>query len=143
MLRKDHEPPPAATRFGWRYHHLGIPTQDRHPGERHLDHLKLTVSGFDSSLFGIEWMRFDPDCAVPDLVRTVPHVAFEVDDLDKALEGFEVLVPPGSPSNGVRAAVIVENGAPIELIEFSIPGGASAQDRRTVTSGTDVPRSKR
>jgi hypothetical protein len=63
-------------------------------------------------------MRFDPDCPISELVRTVPHIAFEVDDLDSALEGKEILSPPRSPSKGVRAAMIIHNGAPIELIEF-------------------------
>jgi hypothetical protein len=45
-------------------------------------------------------------------------VAFEVDDLDAALEGQEVIHPPGSPSDGVRAAMILVDGAPVELIWF-------------------------
>lgn len=116
--RADHEPPAALAEFGWRYHHLGIPTTVSHPGERYIKHLRLHVAGFDTSPYGIEWMRFDADCPVSDLVRSVPHVAFEVDDLDEALRGKDVLSPPGVPSAGVRAAMIVHNGAPIELIEF-------------------------
>jgi hypothetical protein len=116
--RQDHEPPPAISMDGWRYHHLGIPTNIPRSGERYLEHLKIHVSGFDTSPYGIEWMRFDPDCPISELVRTVPHIAFEVDDLDSALEGKEILSPPGSPSKGVRAAMIIHNGAPIELIEF-------------------------
>jgi hypothetical protein len=117
-VRQDHEPPPAISKDGWRYHHLGIPTDVPKPGERYIEHLKIHVPGFDTSPYGIEWMRFDPDCPISELVRTVPHIAFEVDDLDSALEGKEVLSLPGSPSEGVRAAMIVHNGAPIELIEF-------------------------
>jgi hypothetical protein len=105
-------------RRGWRFHHLGIPTDIPRPGERYLERLKIHVSGFETSPFGVEWMRFDPDCPVPELVRTVPHLAFEVDDLDAALEGEDILSPPDSPSKGVRAAMIVHDGAPIELIEF-------------------------
>jgi hypothetical protein len=41
-----------------------------------------------------------------------------VDDLDAALIGEEVISPPGSPSAGVRAAMIVVDGAPVELISF-------------------------
>ena len=63
-------------------------------------------------------MRFEPDCPVSELVRTVPHIAFEVDDLDEALQGKEILSPPSSPSDGVRVAMIVHDGAPVELIEF-------------------------
>ena len=54
-----------------------------------------------------------------DLVRTVPHVAFEVDDLDAALKGKQLIGDVTSPSDGVKVAMIVDNGAPIELLEFS------------------------
>ena len=116
--RQDDEPAAAIAERGWRYHHLGIPTTVSRPGERYLEHLKIHVSGFDTSPYGIEWMRFDADCPIPELVKTIPHIAFEVDDLDTELKGKEILCQPGSPSEGVRAAMIVHNGAPIELIEF-------------------------
>jgi hypothetical protein len=116
--RLDHEPPAALAQRGWRYHHLGIPTTIPRPNEIHLKHLKIHVSGFETSPYGIEWMRFDPDCAVSDLVRTVPHIAFEVDDLEAALAGQTLLGEVSSPSEGVRVAMIVDNGAPVELLEF-------------------------
>jgi hypothetical protein len=116
--RKDREPPAAVAERGWRYHHLGIPTTAVRPGMVHLGKLKLHVSGFATSPYGIEWMRFDPGCEVPDLVRTLPHIAFEVDDLEAAMAGRTLLGPPTSPSAGVRVAMIVDDGAPVELIEF-------------------------
>ena len=116
--REDHEQPPVVAELGWRYHHLGIPTLVPKPGERESKQLKIHVAGFETSPYGIEWMRFDTDCPISELVRTVPHIAFEVDDLDSALVGKEVIGAPGSPSGGVRAAMIVHNGAPVELIEF-------------------------
>jgi hypothetical protein len=76
------------------------------------------VCGFDTSPYGIEWMRFDPHCPVPDIVKTVPHLAFVVDDLDAALEGKVVLIAPNAPSHGVRVAFILDDGAPVELMEF-------------------------
>ena len=63
-------------------------------------------------------MRFEPDCQVNDLIRRIPHVAFEVDNIDKAIRGHEIVYPISSPSKGVRSAMIVHDGAPIELIEF-------------------------
>lgn len=116
--RRDDEPPRVIVKLGWRYHHLGIPTTIPRQDEEYLPEYKMYVSGFSSNPFGIEWMRFEPDSPLPELIRTVPHVAFEVDDLDAALEGLEVIFPPGSPSEGVRAATFVHNGAPIELISF-------------------------
>lgn len=106
-----------------RYHHLGIPTTRVRDGERHLPEFGVHVSGYETSPFGIEWMRFDDDSPLPELVRTVPHVAFEVSDLDAAIEGREVLIAPNSPSPGVRVAFIVDDGAPVEFLEIEPAGG--------------------
>jgi hypothetical protein len=116
--RQDHEPPPVIAQKGWRYHHIGIPTSIPRPGERYIPHLKLYVSGFDTSQYGVEWMRFEPDCTISELVRTVPHIAFEVDDLDSAVISQTLLGEISSPSDGVRVAMLIDNGVPIELIEF-------------------------
>lgn len=101
-----------------KYHHLGIPTDEERVDETYLERFKTFVSGYETSPFGIEWMRFEPDSPLPELVKTVPHVAFEVDDLDAALIGHQVLIAPNSPSPGVRVAFIVHNGAPVEFLEF-------------------------
>lgn len=116
--RKDSEPPAATAAHGWRYHHLGIPTDIPRQGERYIAQYKLYVSGFNTSPYGVEWMRFEKDSPISELIRRIPHIAFEVDDLDAALEGKQVISGVSSPSEGVRAAMIIHNGAPIELIEF-------------------------
>ena len=116
--RRDDEPPAAIAKLGWRYHHLGIPTDIPRPDEKYIAQLKMYVSGFSRSPYGIEWMRFEPDSPLHEIIRTVPHVAFEVDDLEAALQGQVVISQPGSPSDGVRAAMIFHNGAPVELITF-------------------------
>ena len=120
QIRQDFELPSCIESWGWRYHHLGIPTKAKMPNEKYLPHLKFYVSGFRISPFGIEWMRFDDDCPIADIIKSVPHIAFEVDDIDKELREheFEIISEPGVPSEGVRAAMIKHNGAPIELIEF-------------------------
>jgi hypothetical protein len=104
-----------------RYHHLGIPTDRPLPEADYVAALKLYASGFEASPYGIEWMKFDPDCALPELVKTVPHAAFVVEDLEAALAGREVLIPPNSPSPGLTVAFIVHNGAPVELMRFDRP----------------------
>lgn len=101
-----------------RYHHIGIPTNIERPDETYIERFKVYVSGYETSPYGIEWMRFESDSALPELVKTVPHVAFEVDDLEAELVGKELLIEPNSPSEGVRVAFIVEDGAPIEFIQF-------------------------
>lgn len=73
----------------------------------------------ESNPFGVQWMRFEPDSPLPEIVKAVPHVAFEVDDLEDALEGQEVLIEPNSPSEGVLVAFVVCDGAPVEFLAFS------------------------
>jgi hypothetical protein len=118
MPRKEHEPPEAIAEWGWRYHHMGIPTDEPREGEVYLEELGLHVAGFDTSPYGVEWMRFEPGSAISELVRSVPHIAFEVDDLDRALEGKELIGEPSSPMAGVKVAMILHNGMPVELLEF-------------------------
>jgi hypothetical protein len=117
--RRGDEPPAAIASYGWRYHHLGIPTQTPRADEIHITRLGIHVAGFETSPCGIQWMRFDPDAAYPEIVKTIPHVAFEVDDLAAALAGREILTPPNSPSEGVKVAMILDHGAPVELMEFT------------------------
>jgi hypothetical protein len=100
------------------FHHLGIPTKIEREGEVYLEEFKMYVSGFETSPYGIEWMRFEPDCTLPQLVKTLPHLAFKVDNLRAELEGKEVLIEPNSPSPGLTVAFIVDNGAPVEFLEF-------------------------
>ena len=64
-------------------------------------------------------MRYEKDCRLPEIVKTLPHIAFEVDDLDAAIRGKTLLGEISSPSEGVRVAMILDDGAPVELLQFS------------------------
>ncbi len=77
-LRQGNQPPSAIARNGWRYHHIGIPTQTPRPDEIHVPRLHIHVAGFETSPFGVQWMRFDPDAPYPEAVKTIPHVAFRI-----------------------------------------------------------------
>lgn len=90
------------------------------PDETYIPHFKFYVSGFDTSPFGIEWMRFEPDCPFPELIKTFPHIAFEVQNLEYELthRDLNVIVPPNYSAQGIRVAMIEHNRSPIELIEF-------------------------
>jgi hypothetical protein len=116
--RKGHDQPAATSVSGWRYHHIGIPTHVPRPGEIYLEKFKMYVSAFETSPCGIQWMRFEPDSPVHALVKSVPHIAFEVDDLQSAIAGKQILTEPNSPSKGVMVAMILDSGAPVELLEF-------------------------
>jgi hypothetical protein len=124
-LRRGRDQPAAISVHGGRYHHIGIPTDVSRRGEYYLEQFKMYVSAFERSPCGIQWMRFEPDSPVHGLIKSVPHIAFEVDDLQAAIEGKEILTAPNSPSEGVTVAMILDSGAPVELLEF----------RRDLTNG--------
>jgi hypothetical protein len=119
-VRLDNELPESIEKWDWKYHHIGIPTDKIMPGERYLPQFRLFVSGFSESPFGIEWMRFEEGSPVNKLIQTVPHIAFEVTDLnyELSIHDLKVITEPNAPSDGVRVAMVEHNGAPIELIEF-------------------------
>jgi hypothetical protein len=101
-----------------KYHHIGIPTNKPIPGEVYLKDYRVFHYGYDKSEFGIEWMRYEKDCKLPEIVKTIPHIAFEVDDIYEAIKGKNVIIEPNSPSVGNIVAFIEENGAPIEFIQI-------------------------
>ena len=101
-----------------KYHHLGIPTSTPQPGETYLEKFGFYCTDHESNPYGIQWMRFDEDCPLPEIVQSVSHVAFEVDDLNEALLGHEILIEPNRPSPGVRVAFVLVDGAPVELLEY-------------------------
>ena len=104
-----------------KYHHIGIPTDIPREDEEYLEEFKMYGSGYEKSPYGVEWMWFEPDSPLPELVKTVAHVAFVVDDLQTAIDGKEILIEPNSPVEGVKVAFIVDNGAPIEFLQFEKP----------------------
>ena len=105
---------------GYKYHHIGIPTDEERPGMEHIRHLGIHATDHESNPFGIQWMKYDRDCVLPELVRKVAHVAFEVEDLQAAIQGRKVIIEPNSPSPGVLVAFIEEAGAPVELLQLGV-----------------------
>lgn len=101
-----------------KYNHVGIPTTAKFDGEIPLPHLQVTVSDHQNNPFGIQWQRYWEDAPYPELVKTVPHVAFEVDDLEEAIRDQKVIIAANSPSRGVLVAMIEVNGAPVELMQI-------------------------
>jgi hypothetical protein len=78
----------------------------------------MTVSDHQAIPFGIQWQRYWDDAPYPDPVKTLPHVAFEVDDLTAALKDQHVIIEPNSPSHGVLVTFIEVSGAPVELMQI-------------------------
>jgi hypothetical protein len=105
-----------------KYHHYGIPTKESRPDETlvETEGFKFYSTPFDGNKWHIQWHRFPEGHGLPELVTQVPHIAFQVDDLDMEIKGAKVLFGPYSPLKGYRVAMIEEQGVPIELVETKL-----------------------
>ncbi|MGB6068165.1 MAG: hypothetical protein WBG50_25440 [Desulfomonilaceae bacterium] len=123
-----------------KYHHIGIPSKRHRAGEEYFPEHKIYHSGFYSNEFGIEWMYYEDDCELPEIVKTMPHVAFEVEDVYEAIKGRSVIIEPNSSSAGIVVAFIEQEGIPIEFIQTGDDNTRlrSRGLRGTCTAGTLV-----
>ena len=68
----------------------------------------------------IQWHRFDQNSPLHPLIQAVPHVAFKVDDLDRAIAGYKLLLGPFEPIPSFRVAMIEDGGQPVELLQTTL-----------------------
>lgn len=107
-----------------KYHHLGMPTTQPIEGEEYLKEYRIYHFGYGDNPYGIEWMRYEKECELPEIVKTMPHIAFEVENVYEAISGKKVIIKPNSPSEGCLVAFIEECGMPIEFIQFDKKEGS-------------------
>lgn len=100
-------------------HHIGIPTDQPQENEIYMEEAKLHVTDAGESPNKIEWLRFEDGSPMPELLQKSPHIAYAVPDLQKAMEGKEMLLEPFSPADGLTCAFVVEEGIPIEFMEMA------------------------
>lgn len=98
--------------------HFGIPTTTPQPGEVFVDGLKVWLTSFNESPNKIEFLRFEEGSWMPELIRKVAHIAYEVESLDAELKGAKVLVEPMRGGEDVTIAFIEEEGIALELMEY-------------------------
>ena len=101
-----------------KYHHTGLPCDRFFEDEIRVPHLKLAYLPGKHNNYGIEWLRFEADNENPDIIKRIPHVAFEVDDMEKAIEGEKVIYHSGDGDPGIVVAMIEVDGASVEFIEL-------------------------
>ncbi|NLA54175.1 MAG: hypothetical protein GX858_07495, partial [Clostridiales bacterium] len=69
--------------------------------------------------FKIEWLRYEEDSTVPDILRKSCHVAWHVDDIAAESVGLKVIIAPFSSVAGhVVGFFQTDDGAIVELMEY-------------------------
>ncbi|MFY9243643.1 MAG: hypothetical protein WAO74_11510 [Polaribacter sp.] len=107
-----------SNRSRYYYHHVGIPTNIKREDEEYNKEWKFYANGYFESKFGAEWLRIEEDSLLHPLIKSFPHVAFVVDDFNKAIKGKNIIYGPNNPAKGVTVCFIEEKGLPIELLKF-------------------------
>ncbi|MGF1725415.1 hypothetical protein [Photobacterium nomapromontoriensis] len=100
------------------FNHIGIPTAIKHEGEHFNADIGLYATDFEKSEHRIEWLRFLDNSPMPETLKHTAHIAYEVDDLAAAMVGKEVLLEPFSPNASLKIAFVMEDEAPVELMQF-------------------------
>lgn len=104
----------------YEFHHLGIPTTEPKGGERYSDLFAMYTADDSCEVVRVQWHRFEPSSPLHPLLKTLPHPAFKVSDLDRAVAGRTVILGPYEPIPGFRVAAIADGGIAVELIETSL-----------------------
>jgi len=105
--------------MNYTFSHIGIPTTEEKDWDGFYEPGNIHYTDFNKDEFGVEWVKFDSDSPMPEMMQSVPHVAYLVDNIEDALAGKEILVETFSPGEGVRVAFIIHNGSPVEFMEIS------------------------
>ncbi|MCX7826912.1 MAG: hypothetical protein N2689_15345 [Verrucomicrobiae bacterium] len=100
------------------FHHVGLPTDEKHVGERWVPDTKVWTTNPDAHPYRVEFLRFEPDTPVKGPVRDQVHLAFKTDDLQREIEGENVLLGPFSPRAGLRVVFILKDGAVFEFMQW-------------------------
>ncbi len=98
--------------------HIGIPVTTSVQGEMRNEELYLWYTNVAASANKIEFLRFEEECPFPEIVKTMPHIAYEVSSMEDALKGAKILYGPFTPVVGMDVCFIEEEGVPIELDYF-------------------------
>ena len=94
-------------------------TDQKKGDEIFIKSTRIWVTDFTKHPYRVEWLRSEPDSPVKGPVREKSHIAFEVDDLEKASRGLKVLLEPFESVPGIRVGFYeCDDGAVVELMEY-------------------------
>lgn len=78
----------------YQFDHVGITTTVRQPNEDWVEQSRVWVTNPRHHPEHIEFLRYEADSTVPEIVRANPHIAFRVAALEPHLKGVEIVIAP-------------------------------------------------
>lgn len=102
-----------------KFHHVGLPTDEKQPNEIYVEATKVWVTEPLDHKQKVEFLRYEEDSPVTGPLRELPHLAFQTDDFDAELEGKNIILGPFEALDGLRVTFVLEDGAVYEYMEFA------------------------
>ena len=102
------------------FDHIGLPTDEKQPGEMWVEETRVWVTNPQDHPYKVEFLRFEPDSPVTGPVRDLPHIAFQVDNLEEAMGDSPVLLGPFQPNENLRVVFVLKDGAVFEYMESKV-----------------------
>ncbi len=101
------------------FEHIGLITNEKKAGEDWVESTRVWVTNPREHPFRVEWLRYEPDSPVTGPVREQAHVAYRVEDLEKASRGLKVLLQPFEVGGFARVGFYqYTDGSVVELMEY-------------------------
>jgi hypothetical protein len=101
-----------------KFSHVGLPTDEEQPEEVWVESTRVWVTDFVNHPYRVEYLRYEADSPVTGPLRDLPHIAFETDDLQREIEGEEVILAPFQPMEGLTVGFILKDGAVFEFMQY-------------------------
>jgi len=76
------------------FDHVGYRSYEKHDGEFYYAPNKVWITDAAKHPFRIEWLRYEGDSLVPEIVKNRPHVGFRIKNLAESSKGLELLLGP-------------------------------------------------
>lgn len=100
-----------------KFHHFGVPTQVKYDGAAYIEGAKVYVTDPEAHPYRVEFVRFEADSPMPQILKTTPHAAYIVPNLAEALKGKKIIIEPFDATEKLRCAFIQDGDAVLELME--------------------------
>ena len=82
----------------------------------YMEPLKVWVTDASKDKYSIEFLYFEVDSPMAAAIQEQPHVAYEVEDIDAALEGKSILWPK-MDVGGAYIAFVYDNDTVVEFYQ--------------------------
>lgn len=101
-----------------KFDHIGITTTKKRPGEVYVEETKVWIVMSTDHGFPIEWLRYEPDSTVPEIIKETAHLGYEVDSLEEAGKNLKCILGPFQVDSKKVAFYELPDGGVVELMQI-------------------------